>query len=499
MKTPKNIFPLSMLLISMILTGCADSTQNSNPKFSEATTTSAVTATTSAISTTSSAINASSSAMQPVDPLSVEGQLKTIAEAKDKIVTYDNEDENYHYAITDLDQNGRLELIVSTGMFGAEHITGNWYYEISKDGSKLKKCKGKAFGNEGHDICDDIDTVYIDPKKHNYYYIVHGITHVSGAENYDSVGFLQLKNGTLTDNYLAGGSHFVSKKGKLKDSYYKLTKNANKRTAIITKKQYSDIDSLMNEKYGKLKKESVAIQWFSYEQLMSEVSESQFLHKLQKSQENFAIGKKVKKCKEYNWYDDSLKNLKNIDWEEQQYNMRSEDYTMLTKYFPMLKNEQKIHFPDGTEQTLDEYSTGKEGFYRQVQLVDLTGDGIKELILDASGYVIFSYQNGKYEAFLPLSDEGFNVTPGGYFCYDMDNEANEVYTRFTSKLQYKEGKLQEVIVAKGERDYKNDTDTYHINGLLASEDTYCDWQDEELHPDNEPYEVYKYVLEEKEE
>ncbi len=499
MKTPKNIFPLSMLLISMILTGCADSTQNSNPKFSEATTTSAVTATTSAISTTSSAINASSSAMQPVDPLSVEGQLKTIAEAKDKIVTYDNEDENYHYAITDLDQNGRLELIVSTGMFGAEHITGNWYYEISKDGSKLKKCKGKAFGNEGHDICDDIDTVYIDPKKHNYYYIVHGITHVSGAENYDSVGFLQLKNGTLTDNYLAGGSHFVSKKGKLKDSYYKLTKNANKRTAIITKKQYSDIDSLMNEKYGKLKKESVAIQWFSYEQLMSEVSESQFLHKLQKSQENFAIGKKVKKCKEYNWYDDSLKNLKNIDWEEQQYNMRSEDYTMLTKYFPMLKNEQKIHFPDGTEQTLDEYSTGKEGFYRQVQLVDLTGDGIKELILDASGYVIFSYQNGKYEAFLPLSDEGFNVTPGGYFCYDMDNEANEVYTRFTSKLQYKDGKLQEVIVAKGESDYKNDTDIYHINGLLASEDTYCDWQVEKLYPDNEPYEVYKYVLEEKEE
>ena len=499
MKTPKNIFPLSMLLISMILTGCADSTQNSNPKFSEATTTSAVTATTSAISTTSSAINASSSAMQPVDPLSVEGQLKTIAEAKDKIVTYDNEDENYHYAITDLDQNGRLELIVSTGMFGAEHITGNWYYEISKDGSKLKKCKGKAFGNEGHDICDDIDTVYIDPKKHNYYYIVHGITHVSGAENYDSVGFLQLKNGTLTDNYLAGGSHFVSKKGKLKDSYYKLTKNANKRTAIITKKQYSDIDSLMNEKYGKLKKESVAIQWFSYEQLMSEVSESQFLHKLQKSQENFAIGKKVKKCKEYNWYDDSLKNLKNIDWEEQQYNMRSEDYTMLTKYFPMLKNEQKIHFPDGTEQTLDEYSTGKEGFYRQVQLVDLTGDGIKELILDASGYVIFSYQNGKYEAFLPLSDEGFNVTPGGYFCYDMDNEANEVYNRITSKLQYKDGKLQEVIVAKGESDYKNDTDIYHINGLLASEDTYCDWQVEKLYPDNEPYEVYKYVLEEKEE
>ena len=498
MKNLKTIFPLCLLLAGLILTGCADSTQNSKPKSSEATTTSAVTATESAINTTSSAIREASSVRKPVDPLSIEGQLKTIAEAKDKIVTRGKYDANHHYAVTDLDQNGRLELIIATEMNGTGHITHNWYYEISKDGSKLKKCKGKAFGKEGHDILDAIHTVYIDQQEHNYYYRVYGITHVSGGENYESLGFLQLKNGTFTDNYLAGGSHIVSKKGKLKDSYYKRTKNGNKKTAKLTKKQYSDIDSLMNEKYGKLEKESVAIQWFSYEQLMSEVSESQFLHKLQKSQKNFAVGIKVKKCKEYNWCD-SLKNLKNIDWEEQQYNMCPEDYTMLTKYFPMLKNEQKIHFPDGTEQTLDEYSAGKEGFYRQVQLVDLTGDGIKELILDASGYVIFSYQNGKYEAFLPPSDEGFNVKPGGYFCYDMDNEADEVYTEFTSKLQYKEGKLQEVIVAKGERDYKNDTDTYHINGLLASEDTYCDWQDEELHPDNEPYEVYKYVLEEKEE
>ena len=499
MKKLRTIFPLCLLLAGLILTGCADSTQNSKP--SEEATTSAVTATASAISTTYSAIRESSSAMQPVDPLSIEGQLKTIAEAKDKIVTRGKYDANYHYAVTDLDQNGRLELIIATEMNGTGHITHNWYYDISKDGSKLKKCKGKAFGKEGHDIYDAINTVYIDQKEHNYYYRVYGITHVSGGENYESLGFLQLKNGTFTDNYLAGGSHIVSKKGKgkLKNSYYKLTQNGNKKTAKLTKKQYSDIDSLMNEKYGKIEKESVAIQWFSYEQLMSEVSESQFLHKLQKSQENFAIGKKVKKCKEYNWYDESLKDLKKVDWEEQQYNMRSEDYTMLTKYFPMLKNEQKIHFPDGTEQTLDEYSTGKEGFYRHVQLVDLTGDGIKELILSLDEYVIFSYQNGKYEAFLPPSDEGFNVTPGGYFCYDMDNEANEVYTKFTSKLQYKDGKLQEVIVAKGESDYKNDTDTYHINGVLASEDTYCDWRVEELYPDNEPYEVYKYVLEEKEE
>ena len=323
MKNPKHIFSLCLLLASLILTGCADSAQN--PKSSEE-------ATTSAISTTSSAINASSSAMQPVDPLSIEGQLKTIAEAKDKIVTRGKYDANHHYAVTDLDQNGRLELIIATEMNGTGHITHNWYYEISKDGSKLKKCKGKAFGKEGHDILDAIHTVYIDQQEHNYYYRVYGITHVSGGENYESLGFLQLKNGTFTDNYLAGGSHIVSKKGKgkLKNSYYKLTQNGNKKTAKITKKQYSDIDSLMKEKYGKLKKESVAIQWFSYQQPMSEVTESQFLHKLQKSHENFAISKKVKHFQEYNGYD-FLKNLKNIDWEEQQYNMCPEDYTYVEK------------------------------------------------------------------------------------------------------------------------------------------------------------------------
>lgn len=128
-----------------------------------------------------------------------------------------------------------------------------------------------------------------------------------------------------------------------------------------------------------------------------------------------------------------------MDWEEQQYNMCPEDYTMLAKYLPMLKNEQKIHFPDGTEQTLDEYLTGKEDIYRQVQLVDLTGDGIKELILSLDEYVIFSYQNGEYAAFLS-SEAAFELKPGGYFCYAIDNEADEVYTEFNQQITVQRGK-----------------------------------------------------------
>ena len=139
----------------------------------------------------------------------------------------------------------------------------------------------------------------------------------------------------------------------------------------------------------------------------------------------------------------------------------------------------------------DKYPT-KQSVYRE--LINL--NAIMNLPKGTEHFM--SDLHGEYDAFLS-SEAAFELKPGGYFCYDIDNEADEVYTEFTSKLQYKEGKLQEVIVAKGERDYKNDTDTYHINGLLASEDTYCDWQDEELHPNNEPYEVYKYVPEEKEE
>ena len=67
-----------------------------------------------------------------------EDQVKLIAENKDLwLVTDVNEADLYQYAVTDLDENGRLELIATitegSGQFSTTH-----FYEVSEDFSKLE-------------------------------------------------------------------------------------------------------------------------------------------------------------------------------------------------------------------------------------------------------------------------------------------------------------------------------------------------------------------------
>ena len=67
-----------------------------------------------------------------------EDQVKLIAENKDLwLVTDVNEADQYQYAVTDLDENGRLELIATitegSGQFSTTH-----FYEVSEDFSKLE-------------------------------------------------------------------------------------------------------------------------------------------------------------------------------------------------------------------------------------------------------------------------------------------------------------------------------------------------------------------------
>lgn len=127
-------------------------------------------------------------------------------------------------------------------------------------------------------------------------------------------------------------------------------------------------------------------------------------------------------------------------------------------------------------------------------MVVLTGDGIKELILSLDEDVIFSYQNGEYAAFLPTSQVEFELRPGGYFSYA---ETDDNDTSITSKLQYKDGKLKEVVVGKTEYVFLGRD--YWVNNESVSQEAYEEWEEKELYLDGQQYSVYVYVLEEKEE
>ena len=107
----------------------------------------------------------------------------------------------YHYAVTDLDHNGRLEVIASTGVQGSGAFTSSKYYQISADGTDLRRISDTV---EGADIVDALKTVYVDAESGSYYYCVED--YMSGGAGNRSAwyGAMILKNGMLTDRIYAG-------------------------------------------------------------------------------------------------------------------------------------------------------------------------------------------------------------------------------------------------------------------------------------------------------
>ena len=87
------------------------------------------------------ACSSSEPAPEPEEPAvsgEPEDQVKLIAENKDLwLVTDVNEADQYQYAVTDLDENGRMELI-STVMEGTGRFSTTRFYEVSEDFSKLE-------------------------------------------------------------------------------------------------------------------------------------------------------------------------------------------------------------------------------------------------------------------------------------------------------------------------------------------------------------------------
>ena len=107
------------------------------------------------------------------------------------------------FTVTDLDQNGRLELIISR-LEGSGQYTYSDYYEVNKELDKLTPCEwlDRTFESEA-DIMVSSVPVYYDSNNKMYYYIFHdripdGIHYAS--ENKRAIS---LANGKLSERILA--------------------------------------------------------------------------------------------------------------------------------------------------------------------------------------------------------------------------------------------------------------------------------------------------------
>lgn len=133
---------------------------------------------------------------------SVDAQLGIMADNMD--MWFGNPDyanDLYCYAVTDLDVNGRYELIVAN-CGGTGNYTYSHFFEVNKSYDGLTECETNFVeGDSQPDIIEDFITVYVD-EEGVFHYIFNDYLRLGAAENYLITSAITLQNGKITSEPL---------------------------------------------------------------------------------------------------------------------------------------------------------------------------------------------------------------------------------------------------------------------------------------------------------
>lgn len=115
----------------------------------------------------------------------------------------DSSTELYGYAVTDLNQNGRLEIISfscqGTGIYTYSNI---WEVTETFDGLVLLETSIDEYTSQA-DIMVDTVPVYYNPANNLYHYIFDDLTKNGAAEYYENKRAICIQNGQLVEQFLA--------------------------------------------------------------------------------------------------------------------------------------------------------------------------------------------------------------------------------------------------------------------------------------------------------
>ena len=195
------------------------------------------------------------------------------------LYTEDNTYNPYGYAITDLDQNGRLEIIASSCQ-GTGLYTYSNYYEVNERIDGLNKIeRNNKEGNSEADIMIATAKVFIDKDKNEYHYIFDDLIRNGAAEYYENKQDIVLKNGKLSENTIAYKNTKISNS----DSYEVILEDASRNK--ITLEDYQLIE---NKLFSNLELKLVNVEWITSNDIdFSNVSGDELREKLVTSYEGF--------------------------------------------------------------------------------------------------------------------------------------------------------------------------------------------------------------------
>ncbi len=162
--------------------------------------------------------------------------------------------EKFMYAVTDLDHNGRLEVLMSA-LEGTGLYTHSEIYEVSEDRSKLVHINWeKEAGFSEPDIIVDAVNAYYDPEKNTYHYIFDDLLRVSNMESQDSVCAFTYADGKVQVEWLASLYQTVNEDGESVNEEYRDASGAE-----IAPDEYFEA---AEKRFASLKPVYVQISWF---------------------------------------------------------------------------------------------------------------------------------------------------------------------------------------------------------------------------------------------
>lgn len=204
-------------------------------------------------------------------------QIKLIADNFDSWKIGDETDFGA-YAVTDIDNNGRLEIISSscrgTGLFSNNNV---WQVNENMDG--LEKCNQNINEEDSQPDLISYDNVdaYYDSQKNIYYLILQDMSRNGMAEYYENKRAWSLQGNEIKQNYLAHKTTVYTDE----ENAQITCKDANDNP--ITQEEYKNI---ADKVYSGLKKLSVKINWVNTQDL---ADKDKLYDALYDSYKNFSI------------------------------------------------------------------------------------------------------------------------------------------------------------------------------------------------------------------
>lgn len=237
---------------------------------------------TNVISSNVSGDTKNSGEKEQTETINVEKQIDVIMNNIDTWNLSTDEDiyAPYGYAITDLDQNGRLEIIASSCQ-GTGIYTYSNYYEVNESLNGLNKIERNVEeGSSEADIMIPTVKVFINKATNEYHYIFDDLVKVGAAEYYENKQDIVLKNGKIYEKAIAYRNTVYT------DSNPNVTlKDANNNE--ITAEDYEIIE---NKLFSTLELKFANIEWISTTDVdFSSISGDELKDKLTESYKKFGF------------------------------------------------------------------------------------------------------------------------------------------------------------------------------------------------------------------